>query len=313
VRQVFYLYGATAGITASFGGVGNSAQWTPDSKTLYITGSNSTGRPTLFVYNINSGWTTYDISSSGNSESLAITIPSVGAYLSGNPTVAHTWCPSGTVGNAANFVFYPAPANDSVNVKTDVLAATTDGNHILGATLTGGPGPITLSDIGVKIPTSECPGAGTNSLSPLSINSTLITQAPLTVNASAVNQVVTSPASNLAFVTYNGTSAGALLPYYRPGSGGAPGTVSYLTLNGSAAITAPLAGAFTPDDTLFFVSTAGDNLVHYIDVQTLKDSQQIAPNLPACTSGGNDLGCTYTGTGSIVPATAIAVKPRSTT
>ena len=27
---------------------------------------------------------------------VALTIPGVGAYLSGNPTVAHTWCPSGT-------------------------------------------------------------------------------------------------------------------------------------------------------------------------------------------------------------------------
>jgi hypothetical protein len=200
-----------------------------------------------------------------------------------------------------------------VNVKTDVLAATTDGNHILGATLTGGPGPITLSDIGVSIPTSECPGAGSASLSPLSINSTLITQKPLTVSATAVNQVVTSPASNLAFVTYNGTAANAPLPYYRPGTGGAAGTVNYMTLSGSGTITAPVAGAFTPDDTLFFVSTAGDNLVHYINVQTLTDTQQIAPNLPACTSGSIDLGCTYTGSGSIVPATVIAVKPRSTT
>jgi len=313
VRQVFYLYGATSGIAASFGGIGNAAQWTPDSKTLYITGTDTNGRPSLFVYNVNTGWTTYDLGSSGNAESLAITIPSVGAFLSGDPTVAHTWCPSGTVGNAASMVFYPQPGNDSVNVKTQVLAATTDGNHILGAALTGGPGPVTLSDIGVSIPTSECPGAGSNSLSPLSINSTLISQQSLNVSATAVNQVVTSPASNLAFVTYSGSSAGAPLPYYTPGTSGAPGTVNYLTLSGSGAITAPLAGAFSPDDTYFFVSTAGDNLIHYINVHSLTDTQQIAPNLPACTAGGNNLGCNFSGTGSIVPATAIAVKPRSTT
>jgi hypothetical protein len=99
--------------------------------------------------------------------------------------------------------------------------------------------------------------------------------------------------------------------------------VSYLSLTGSAAISAPVAGAFSPDDKYFFVSTAGDNLIHYISIPASvtpstppTDTQQIAPNLPACTpvsSGGNDTGCTYTGSGSIVPATAIAVKPRPTT
>jgi hypothetical protein len=94
--------------------------------------------------------------------------------------------------------------------------------------------------------------------------------------------------------------------------------VGYVTLGGSLAssITAPIAGAFSPDNTYFFVSTAGDNMVHYITVQSLTDAQQISPNLPACTpvsAGGNDLGCTYTGTGTVVPATVIEVKPRSTT
>ena len=67
---------------------------------------------------------------------MAITIPSVGAYLSGSHTVAHTWCPTGTAGNYANMIFYPQ--SDSIAAQTDVLAATTDGDHILGAALTGG-------------------------------------------------------------------------------------------------------------------------------------------------------------------------------
>ena len=57
-------------------------------------------------------------------------------------------------------------------------------------------------------------------------------------------------------------------------------------------------------------------MIHYISVPTLTDTQQIAPNLPACTpvgEGGNDPGCTYSGGGTIVPATAIVVKPRPTT
>jgi hypothetical protein len=328
VRQVFYIYADTGGVQASFGGMGNAAAWTPDSKTLYIADSASVGpghSDTLYVYNANTGFTSYDLSkTTGGSQSLAITIPSVGAYLSGSAgfsTVARTWCPSGTVGNNASITFYPQ--GDSVLAQTDVLAATTDGNHILGAALIGGG--VTLSDIGVTIPTTECPGAGTSTLTPLTIAHTL-NQTPLAkVNATAVDQVVPSPSSSLAFITYTGSTPGALLPYYVPGTGGTLGTVGYLTLGGSAAseITAPVAGIFSPDNTLFFVSTAGDNLIHYINVPLVSsnpakaDTQQIAPGLPACTplsAGGTDPGCTLTTpTANPVPATVITVIPRSTT
>jgi hypothetical protein len=84
-----------------------------------------------------------------------------------------------------------------------------------------------------------------------------------------------------------------------------------------------LAGAFTADDSSFFVSTAGDNLIHRINIPANPsaaapptDTQQISPNLPACTSianGGLDVGCTFNGTGTIVPATGIAIVPRATT
>ncbi len=139
-RQVFYLYTVTSGLTvATFGGLGTSAAWTPDSKTLYITDSAAAGAGhtnTLYVYNANTGWTTYDLTSSGGAQRLAVMVPGVGAYLSGNPTVAHTWCPSGTVGDYNSMVFYPQ--GDLVNTQTDVLAATADGQHILGAAYAGG-------------------------------------------------------------------------------------------------------------------------------------------------------------------------------
>jgi hypothetical protein len=331
VRQVFYLYTITSATSTVFGGLGTAAEWTPDSKTLYITDSAAAGaghKDMLYVYNVNSGWTTYPLAASGagnpGATSVAVTIPGVGAYLSGDPTVAHTWCPSGALGNSANTAFYPQ--GDSVPTLTDVLAATTDGQHILGAATTGGA--TTLSDIGIKIPTNTlssgavtpaaCPAAG-GALSPLTIGHT-VAQFPVSgIDATAVNQIVPSPQSNLAFVTYSGSTPGAQLPYYIPGSG----AVNYLTLAGGTAVTAPLTGAFSPDDSYFFVGTAGDNLVHYISIPTsittatpLQDSQQIAPNLPVCTpvsAGGNDAGCTYTGTGTVAPVTAIAVKPRSTT
>jgi hypothetical protein len=333
-RQVFYIYNtANPSFTPStFGGLGAAAAWTPDSKTLYITDSAALGgnhSDMLYVYNQNTGWTTHALpcsvydavtcpSPSTGAHSLAITIPSVGAYLSGSNTVAHTWCPTGTAGDYASMNFYPQ--SDSISAQTDVLAATTDGEHILGAAMTGDG--LTLNDIGVAIAPAEC-----TLTAPLSTNGTLLTPAPLTINANAaaINQVVPSPVSNLAFLTYSppatGGTTGASLPYYLPGAytPGSPYTanpVQYITLTGNSAITAPLAGAFAPDDTLFFVSTAGDNKIHYIDVPTLTDKQQISPNLPACTpasAGGNDLDCTYTGSDATVPATAITVKPRATT
>jgi hypothetical protein len=300
---------------------------------------------TLYVYSQNTGWTTFALPPSplppgaqptcntppnvaGNvpvgdlainlgsyppRQTPAITIPSVGSYLRGTPTVSHTWCPAGKVGGALQFY----PQGDSVAAQSDVLAATTDGSHILGASLNGTQ--INLADIGVSVPAganAQCPGVGTNKLSPLSTNGKLDGSVAINqVVASAVNQVVASPASNLAFITYSGSNQGASLPYYIPSASGV-GKVGYVTLNGSANITAPIWGAFTPDDQFFFVSTAGDNLIHYISVPTLTDTQQIAPNLPACipvSEGGTDLGCTYSGGASVAPTTAIVVKPRPTT
>jgi hypothetical protein len=361
VRQVFYLYNISGSTYTTYGGMGTAAAWTPDSQTLYITDSAAlnnaaagvTGHTdTLYVYNPNTGLITYALpcsvynatscpSPSTGAQNLAITTPSVGAFFSGSQTVAHTWCPSGTVGDYASMSFYPQgpPPDNTVAAQTDVLAATTDGNHILGAstlgTLTSGSN-ITLSDIGVTIPAYNCLPPETSSnyplllgdqLSPLVLTTTLSTPPAITANAAAVDQVVPSPASNLAFITYTppttGATTGASLPYYLPGTG----TVGYVPFKGSLAanITAPLTGAFTPDDKLFFVSTAGDNMIHYISVPLVTsnsanaDTQQISPNLPACTpisAGGTDMGCAYSGPSpatAIVPATAIAVKPRATT
>jgi len=125
---------------------------------------------------------------------------------------------------------------------------------------------------------------------------------PTGVTVNAIDQVVPSPATNLAFVTYSATASStgkANLPYYQPpaGSTTAP-PVNYVTLTGTP--TAPLTGVFSLDNTLFFVSTSGDDLVHYINMQTLTDSQQINPGL--LDANGNPL-----------PATVIGVKPRPTT
>jgi hypothetical protein len=376
-RQLFYIYNASAGGYTTFGGMGAAAAWTPDSETLYIVDNALLNTPsacstalitghsdTLYVYNVNTGWTTEPLPPSPLPDSArpscttapnsalpltaqtpAILTPGVGAYLRGSPTVAHTWCPTGTVGNNSTIQFYPEdPKAADVSVQSDVLNSTLDGAHILGATANGVS--ITLSDIGVTIPTTACPetttGTGTSqvqTLSALSTNPTLTGTVTLTggpgITISAVDQVVTgaapttsfaTTAAGIAFLTYSTSSAtgGAQLPYYLPATSGA-GASGTVALTGGAAVTAPLVGAFAPDNTIFFVSTAGDNKIHYISIPPAvsttaapTDTQQISPNLPACTpvaSGGVDAGCTYTGTGTgtVVPATVITVKPRSTT
>jgi hypothetical protein len=349
IRQVFYVYGTSGTVTKTFGGMGSAAAWTPDSKTLYVTDTASAGAghsDTLYVYNANTGWSSCSAGSPcagdfSGAKNLAITIPSVGAYLSGNPTVSRTWCPSGTVGNYNSMIFYPQGDEPSNNpIQTDALAATTDGNHILGAALNGSE--ITLSDINVSIPALNClppqtigtppvpnpnyPLALGDQLSPLLLTSTTVQTQLAQVSATSVNQVVASPQSNLAFITYIGSTAGAQLPYYLPNQANpeALGTVGYVQLmsgsSPSTTVTAPIAGAFTPDDKLFFVSTAGDNMIHYISIPIsvsastpLTDTHQISPNLPACTPG-IDFGCTLTSPITTpVPATVIAVRPRSTT
>ena len=135
------------------------------------------------------------------------------------------------------------------------------------------------------------------------------------INATALNAIVTSPAQNLAFLTYDGTTPGGTLPYYVPGAKGTTGALNYLTLTGGNAILAPIAGTFSLDNQYFFVSTSGDGQIHFVKTSTLTDTQQINPGLPACAPG-SDPSCVFNNTtppaSGTVPATVILVKPRNT-
>jgi hypothetical protein len=119
-----------------------------------------------------------------------------------------------------------------------------------------------------------------------------------------VNQVVAATNSLEAFVTYSSDAAappagGALLPVYKPSAtAGALGTLSSVTLTGTAI--APVAGIFSPDNTLFFAGTTGDDQLHVIDTTTLLDTQEINPKL-------TDIN------GKPLPPIFLAVKPRPTT
>ena len=302
IRKLFYLYKVSGGSSTTFAGVGNSAYWTPDAKTLYVVGTdystNGAGTPTLFVHNVNTGWTTYPLNQTTAAQSLAITVPSVGAFLSGYPTLAHAWCPNLTPSPG-----YPQgqayPQAAQVNVETDQLAATNDGTHIIGVGLNGGTTP-TLTDIYLNLSSSLVTGACPASETGITI-ATPYKQAPLPFQASAITGVVPSPGTNLSFVTYdalNGSTSSASLPYYQPNPDGSLGHSGLIPLAGGA--TAPVAGIFSLDNTLFFVSTAGDNAVHYINMSTLQDTKQITPGLVDAN-------------GNAVPPTLLAVKPRPTT
>ena len=184
-------------------------------------------------------------------------------------------------------MFYPPAA--SLGIQTDQLAATDNGTHILGADSKDND----LTDISVNVPTGACPTTNTG----IVLNPTY-NQIPLGITASEIDQVVASPTSQLAFVTYNASNATGVLPYYVPSTNaGSPGTMSSIQLSGTAQ--APIAGIFSPNETLFFVSTSGDDLVHYIDTSSLQDTQTINPGL--LDANGNP-----------VPVQMMAVKPRST-
>jgi hypothetical protein len=301
VRQVIYLYTVSSGSATSIGGLATRAQFSPDGKNVYIVGPN-----TLYVHNANSGWSTYPVTATEQScalnnnsplvsgtydpfcgADLTLTIPAVGPFIAGSPTTAHSFCAN----NSANPPYYP-PAG-TVAAETDKLATTNDGKHIFGAAASTD----TFSDIGITVPTGPCPAITGN---PLTFATTL-NQLPLPtgVTPTEIDQVVASPASTVAFVLYNAAAATGLLPAYQPSATqGTAGTLTTVQLSGTAQ--APVSGIFSPDETIFFVGTSGDNLVHYVDPTTLTDTQTINPGLsnPA---------------GQPVPVQMMAVKPRATT
>ena len=96
-----------------------------------------------------------------------------------------------------------------------------------------------------------------------------------------INEVVAATNSLEAFITYGSNATtppagGALLPVYKPSTtAGALGTLSSVTLSGNAL--APVAGIFSPDNTIFFAGTSGDNQLHLIDTTTLLDTTADQP------------------------------------
>ncbi len=339
LRGVIYLYtpssgsgsSATAGSFTSFAGIAQKAAFTADGQTVYIVGDG-----VLYIHNNFTGWsveslpasqatttsgicpptnttspipqnpTTYPPNTTANpnntynmfcSPDLAVTIPAAAVFLSGSPTSAYGECPETTVKPVVNY-----PEATTVNVATDHVASTTDGKHIIAASAN----PPMLTDFSITVPIDACPSNANAQTTGIIFNPPPVSnQASLAAyGLTNINQVVAATNSLEAFVTY-GTSAttppagGALLPVYKPSAvPGTLGTLSSVTLAGTAV--APVAGIFSPDNTIFFAGTSGDNLLHLIDTKTLIDTQQINPKL-------TDIN------GVPLPPVFLAVKPRPTT
>lgn len=272
-RKLVYLYSASGGtspIQTQIGGIGTRAEFSPDSQTVYIT----TTTNQLLVHSSLTGWST--IALNAPATDVAVTVPSAGAFLAGTTTTARGQCPVTTTTTVNGLptttnTFYPQAYTGGP--ATDTIAATDDGQHIIGATAATD----SLVDLSINggVPTGSCPAGGLQFTN-------VAPGAPLTlagVTPTAITGVDPTSDSSIAFVTYTGT--GGVLPAYAPGTG----TISSIKLAGTAV--APVAGVVSADDSTFYVGTSGDNDVHLIDRSTLTDdaTKTIAPALPGINGG----------------------------
>ena len=322
---------SSGGSYTSIAGIAQKAAFTADGQTVYIAGDG-----VLYIHNSFTGWsteplpagqgtpgtgvcpatnttspiptdpTTYPPNTTANpnntfnmfcSPDLAVTIPAAAVFVSGSPTSAYGQCPETTVKPVVNY-----PEATTVAVTSDHVASTTDGKHIIGATAN----PPTLTDLSITVPIDACPSDANSQTTGIVFNPPPVAnQASLAAyGITNVNQVIAATNSLEAFVTYSSDATappagGALLPVYKPSAtAGALGTLGSVKLTGNAL--APVAGIFSPDNTIFFAGTTGDDQLHLIDTTTLVDTKQINPKL-------TDIN------GKPLPPVFLAVKPRPTT
>lgn len=305
VRQLTYLYStATGSVTTQYGGVATSAQFTPDSSTVYITTTD--GR--MLAYSTSSGWHTVTPPIAGGPTGVAVTIPDAGVYLAGSTVDARTNCPVTTVGGTAPYqtttnTFYPdagtVTANASngtvpesiagFNYPVNNIASTNDGVHELAAS------PTSFFDIPVNQKSGDC-GSSTLAFT----NGAVVTRPLAGVAVSAITNVLPTSDSAFAFLTYAGT--GGVLPQYSLATGLL--TNIALQTTSAGAPVAPLAGVVSSDNQTVYVGTTGDNLVHRLTRGTTGFTDTLTPITPALPD--------ISGTGVATP-NLLAQKPRKAT
>ena len=304
-RQTVSLVTSAGAVFSSFNGVGTSAQWTPDSNTLYVTtATGSTGTNQLLTYSTFEGWESTPTEEEYTD--VAVTVPNAGAFFSGTATTSgapttdgRSDCPSNSLDTVASppsttNTFSPLAAQ--VTAPTDRLIYTTSGGHLIGATAQ--VSPAVLQDILVTLPTTAVAGTTSTTIASCPVAPAVIapgyfatsfTSHPLTgiaaspsTNTSlAITGVAAASNSAVAAVTYTGQ--GGVLPLYAP----ATGTVTNVTLSGGAS-TAPIAGVFSTDNSTFYAGTSGDDAVHVISITgtTGTDTGIITPTLTPLTGTG---------------------------
>ena len=310
-RQLIYLYNSSGGVNTEYGGVANSAQFSPDSQTVYITTTD--GR--LLVHSSFTGWSAIPLTTTATG--VAVTVPSLGAYLASAPVDVRTNCPATTIVNpgqgfaqSTTNVFYPDLG--AVGANATSLAATTNGLHILSAYSPSAlPSPTTgastFTDIFTNAKSGNCPVTFT------STPGTPITLTPLGTT-STIGSVLTTSDSNFGFLTYSVPSTQTtqgVVPQYVPGATAGVGTLSYLKfqqfLNGGVP-TAPVAGAVSANNGSLFVGTSGDDLVHIFTLQPGS-----TPSFGETTTPINPQLPSFSHPGTIAVPNLLAQKPRRAT
>ena len=322
IRQLIYLYNATSGALSapSQGGVGTHAEFSPDSQTVYITTGTVTtpaspGTPatsttpaipptpavvapgnTLLVHSTFTGWTTINVGAP--SSDVAVTVPSVGAYLAGSNTTGRSYCsanvsPDGLTSLPNNF--YPLADTAAVTDRQSQRHQRRPSHPRRNDGKSGRPR--LQSDIHPDSPggTARRPCPSLSLANYFTGSRTSTTTVPFGgITATAIDGIVPASDSSLAIVTYTGT--GGVLPVYAPVAGGT-GAITNVPLQqvtGQPAPTAPITGVISSDNSTIYVGTTGDNSVHVINRTgtTLNDdtTRTVAPNLQLNINGQDQQG-----------------------
>ena len=271
VRQTISLEAQAGGVTSVYGGVGTTARFSPDSSTVYVAAGDQ-----LIVHSTYTGWTAIP---NVSAHDVAVTVPSVGAFLAGTTTTARSYCSLTTVSSVNGQPITTNQNYPDAHVSapaTDLIAATNDGVHVLGVTSAATPA---LTDLAVNVENGSA-GTGTGGIGiACPANGLTFTANPLATSipipgiaASAVTGIVPSTDSSIAFITYTGT--GSVLPSYTP-SAATAGALGSVALTGPAG--APVTGIFSSDNQTFFVGTSGDDLIHLVTKTTTGFSDAITP------------------------------------
>ena len=280
-RNLTYLYTPNGNsINTEIGGTGVRAVWSQDSTTVYITTTD--GR--MLVHSTFTGWQSVPLGVTVPANlDLTITVPNAGVYLgsnvgqTGSLVTARTNCPATTINNApttpattgnggfnqtTSNSFYPLIS--TVNTTSDRVAATNDGQHILGASVASG-----VSDIVTNVKSGGCPVPFTNTFT--------AAKAFTGIAPTVINSILPTSDSAFAVVTYQGT--GGAVPQYAVGTG----TLSSIPLQKTTAGTpiAPVSGVVSSDNQTIFVGTSGDNVVHRLTRGTTGFTDTVAPVVPA--------------------------------